>query len=133
MSCRKVTEEFIGKHLNMGNIGEYLRQNYDFGFRLTEVTRKQIFAPIFLQENYGQDSDCALTSIMTLVKHYRKDLDTHEVYNYIEKIAKKYLYSGATYGTIPFSHRSIAQKVFNHFNINHKFQAKHLKNIGFDL
>lgn len=133
MSCRKVTSEFHKKQLTMANIGEYLRQNYDFGFRLTEVTRKQIFAPIFLQENYGQDSDCTLMSILTLVKYYRKDLDTHEIYNYIEKIAKRYLYSGATYGTISLSHRPIAQKVFKHFNINHKFACKYLKNIGFDI
>lgn len=133
MSCRKVTSEFQGKRLTMANIQEYLQQNYDFGYKLTEVARKQIFAPFFLQENYGKDSDCTLTSILTMVKHRRKDLDTQEVYNYIEKIAKRHLYSGATYGTIPFSHRAIAQKVFKHFDIEHQFQAKYIKNIGFDI
>lgn len=121
------------QRLTMTNIGEYLRENYDFGFNLHQVARKQIFAPIFLQENYGEDSDCTLTSILTLVKHYRKELDSQEIYNYIEKTAKRYLYRGASYGTIPFSHRSIAQKVFKHFNINHKFTTKYLKNIGFDI
>lgn len=133
MSCRKVTSEFMKTRLTMTNIGEYLRQNYDFGIRLHQVARKQIFAPIFLQENYGEDSDCTLTSILTMVKYQQKNLDTQEIYDYTEKIAKKYLYRGATYGTIPFSHRSIAQKVFNHFNINHQFKTKYLKNVGFDI
>ena len=133
MSSKRVTSEFMKTRLTMTNIGEYLRQNYDFGFTLHQVARKQIFAPIFLQENYGKDSDCTLTSILTMVKYLRKELDTHEIYNQIEKTAKKYLYNGATYGTIPFSHRTIAQKVFNHFNINHQFKTKYLKNVGFDL
>lgn len=133
MSCKKVTSEFMKKRLHTANIRDYLIQNYNFGHKLTEVARKQIFAPIFLQDNYGEDSDCTLTSILTLAKYYNKELDEHEVYNYAEKIAKKYLYSGATYGTIPFSHRAIAQKVFKHFNIPHNFQVKYLKNVGFDI
>lgn len=128
-----VAPEFISKRLTATNIKEYLQKVYGMGNEIREVSRKQLSAPIFLQKNYGQDGDCTLTSILTLAKYYNKDLDTQEVYNYIEKIAKQCLYNGNTYGTIPLFNKHIIKRVFQHFGIEKQIQTKYLKGVGFEL
>ena len=129
-----VSKDFKSKRLTATNIKQYLQQNYFFGEEISELNRKQLSVPIFLQKNYGKDGDCTLTSILTLTKYYNKLLDPNEVYNHIEYIAsRRYLYNGDSYGTIPFFNRGITAETFKHFGINKPIISKYIKGVGFNL
>lgn len=130
---RKISKDFLNKRLTATNIKKYLQENYRFGDMITEVYRKQLSVPVFLQNNYGEEGDCTLTSILTLAKYYDKLLDTDETYNYTEKIAKQFLYNGKTFGTLPFFHKAILNRVFKHFNIQEKMEDFYFKGVGFNL
>ena len=131
---KKVSDNFLNKRLTATNIKKYLQENYNFGDTITEVYRKQLSVPIFLQNNYGKEGDCTLTSVLTLTKFYNKSLDTNEVYNYIENIAeKKYFYNGDSFGTIPFFNRAIINETCAHFGIKRDFKTGYLKGVGFNL
>lgn len=86
----------------------------------------------FLQQNYGGQDDCTLTSILTLVKYYKPELNDNEAYNYIEQIAVKYLYK-ENGGTFLGFNSTIIKQVFSHFGINKKVTAKYIKNLGFNI
>ena len=133
MWIKTVAPEFLSKRLTATNIKQYLQKVYDMGTEIKEINRKQLSVPIFLQHNYGQDGDCTLTSILTLTKYYNKNIDTQEVYDYIEKIAKKYLYNGNKYGTIPFFNKAIVKQVFQHFKIEKSVYTRYIKGMGFQL
>lgn len=129
-----IPTNFISKRLTVTNIKQYLQQVYNFGGQITELHRKQLSVPVFLQNNYGKSGDCTLTSILTLTKYYNKSADTNDVYDYIEDIAtKKYFYNGDSYGTIPFFNKTILKQTFKQFGINRKVTSKYLKDIGFNL
>lgn len=128
-----ILENFQKKRLTPANVKEYLQKNYLFGEEITEVKRKHISTPIFLQNNYGKDGDCTLTSILTLTKFYNKSVEDNEIYNFIEKIAQVFFYNGDTYGTIPIFNGAIIRETFKHFHIDHKIQTKYFKGVGFNL
>ena len=128
-----IAPEFVNKRLTATNIREYLQKVYGMGNEIKEVNRKQLSVPIFLQRNYGKDGDCTLTSILTLTKYYNKSLDTQTVYDYIEKIANKYLYNGDAYGTIPVFNKTITKQTFNHFGISKKISTRYFKDLGYNL
>ena len=130
---KKVSSNFLNKRLTATNIKKYLQENYRFGDTINEVYRKQLSAPVFLQNNYGQEGDCTLTSILTLVEYYDRTLNTNDVYDYIEKIARKFLYNGNTFGTLPWFHKAILKRVFKKFGINQKMEDFYFKGVGFDL
>lgn len=130
MNKPKVNEKWVGKRLTVSNITSYLKDN---NFNLKAIPESFMIRNIkpFLQKNYGGDGDCTLTSILTVVKYYKPELDENEVYDYIEKIAKKYLYNEKG-GTFRGFNKIIAENVFNYFNINKKITSKYFKNIGFN-
>ncbi len=129
MDKPKIDEKYINTRLLGGNLNHYLEDNYGI-VRLKEY-RELPFVKAFLQKDYGGNGDCTLTSILTIVEFYRPELDSNEVYDYIEKIAKKYLYT-ETWGTFPGFNKAIVKEVFSHFNINKKVFSKYIKNIGFN-
>ena len=86
---------YTGKRLTINNIFNYLKE-IKFGEKINSTKIKMIKMQSFLQEDYGKSNDCTLTSILTIAKFYNPSLDTQEVYNFIEKIAEKYLYGGET-------------------------------------
>jgi len=85
----------------------------------------------YLQNDYGEEGDCTLVSILTVVKFYKPELNKREVYDYIEKIAKKYLYK-STWGTLPFFNKNIVKEVFKHFDIDKQVFLKSIKGLGFN-
>ena len=105
MDRPKVDEKWVGKRLTTSNIQNYLKNN---NFNLTKIKDNFIINGIqpFLQKDYGGKGDCTLTSILTIVKYYKLTLNNNEIYNYIEIIAKKYLY-GENRGTFSFFNKSI--------------------------
>lgn len=90
MDKPKVSEEYKNKVINDSNFEGYIKSTYG------EVSLKDFKQIIkitpFLQQDFGGEGDCTLVSILTVVKYYKPELDENKVYNYIEKIAKKYLY-----------------------------------------
>ena len=130
MDKPKVEEKWVRKRLMVSNITTYLNDNgFDWRTIPENFTIKNIKS--FLQKDYGGDGDCTLTSILTIVKYYKPKLDDNEVYNYIEKIAKKYLYQ-EKWGTFPGFNKVIVQEVFKHFNIMKNVISKYFKGIGFN-
>ena len=129
----KVPKDFLSKRLTATNVRKYLQATYNFGDTITEVARKTLSVPVFLQNNYGKDGDCTLTSILTLTKFYNREPDTNAVYDFIEATAEKFLYDGDTIGTIPFFNKAIVKRTFKQFNINKTINTRYGKGIGFNL
>ena len=127
MDKPKVDEKYIKNRLSEVNLINYLIDNFG---KPNFVETKTIVIQAFLQKNYGGIGDCTLTSILELVMYYKPELNDNEVYNYIEKIAKKYLYR-ENFGTSSFFNKLIIKEVFKHFNINKSVTSKYIKNIGF--
>ena len=109
--------------LNSDNISFYINGN------IIAVYTIQNIEPL-LQNDYGGLNDCTLTSITTVIKWLIPSLNTEYVYNQVEKIAKKFLYTGG-YGTLSLTIGKIYQKALLFFNRNLKVKTKYLKNIGF--
>lgn len=130
MNKPKVNEEWVGKRLITSNVQNYLRENNFNWVKLKDIFTIKGIRP-FLQKNYGGEGDCTLTSILTVVKYYKPELDENKVYDYIETIAKKYLYR-ENHGTFPFFNKSIIKEVFKYFNIKKLVYSKYLKQIGFN-
>ena len=115
--------------IHQNNVKSYLKQTYG----ATPILKQQIkidgFTPL-LQNDYGEENDCTLTSITSIVYFLSKHKYSVEtIYNYTEKIAKKYGYKG-TRGTSAIVVRKIFHKVLNQFNLP-KAYAKYGKNLGF--
>lgn len=82
------------------NLKQYLAETYGGTPVLQQQRKIENFFPL-LQKDYGEAQDCTLTSITSIVYFLSKNkLSIQEIYNQVEKIAKKYLYKG-TRGT-PF-------------------------------
>ncbi len=128
MNKPKTNSKYNEERLYGKNMINYLR---DFFGKEKLKSYKQINIIPFLQSNYGEEGDCTLVSILTIVKFYNPKLDPNEIYDYIEKIAKKYLYNSKI-GTFSLFNKSIIKEVFQHFNINKKITSKYLKDIGFN-
>ncbi len=128
MNKPKVSGKYMSIRISGSNINNYLKENFGTP---TLQEYKQLNVKPFLQKDYGGDGDCTLAAILTVVKFYKPDLDTNEVYNYIEKIAKKYLYN-PNWGTFPGFNKSITKEVFSYFGINKNVISKYFKNIGFN-
>ena len=76
--------------------------------------------------------DCTLTSMTSIVYFLsQKKYKIEDIYNYTEKIAKKYLYVG-TKGTPFVTIRKIFHKVLNKFGLP-KAYVKYGKNFGYNF
>lgn len=83
----------MGKKLDYGN----LKTEYpNLGKR---TARKRLFLSSLLQDDYGEDNDCTITSLSCIFG------ESH--YNDIERIAKKYGYNGQKRGTSPLMIKKI--------------------------
>lgn len=59
-----------------------------------------------LQDDYGERNDCTLTSITAILHYYLPNRSPKEIYSIVEKIARKYGYTG-TKGTNPLVIRTV--------------------------
>lgn len=88
--------------------------------------------PCLLQNDYGKDNDCTLTSITAIVKYYNPTKDVELIYNRVEAIAKTRGYTG-WYGTPNLTITSIYNKALSDFNLNKKAQGFYGKGIGYSF
>ena len=114
MNKPKINEKYNSIRLNSSTLENYLKDTY--GENKLKIYEQIPNIKAFLQKDYGGDGDCTLTAILTVTGFYRSELNMNNVYDYIEKIAKKYLYNSKL-GTIPLFNKSIVKEVFNHFKI----------------
>lgn len=97
MNKPKINEEFLDKPIISANLFDYLKTQYFNKNSEIKINEMQYIKKIkpFLQNNYGEKFDCTLSSILTLTYYYSNGkYSDKEIYDFIEKIAKKYLYSG---------------------------------------
>ena len=83
-----------------------------------------------LQNNYGGDQGCTLTSITTVIKWLRPDLAINTIYNEVERIARKYGYH-PNFGTLNIVIPPIFNLVLKSFRINKKTSSRYLKDVGY--
>lgn len=84
---------------------------------------KNLGGRALLQEDYGEDYDCTLTCLAFLFGS--------ENYTLIERIAKRYGYSGTVSGTNPLTVKSVMKKVMQELQIKGTPKSAYIKNVGF--
>lgn len=98
----------------------------------TKIIRVKTIAkfPMLLQNNYGLDQDCTLTSITALAQYKNQfpDYKTEDIYSCVEQVALKYGYDGNKRGTNPLVIRNIINKIFLT-----KSKIKIFKNLGYNF
>ena len=113
------------------NIELYLKEAYGGTPVLKQQKHIAGFKPL-LQRNYGGDNDCTLTSITAIVSFLSKyKYPIKDVYAYVEKIAKKYLYRG-TSGTPFITIRKIFHESLKHYKLPQAY-VKYLKGVGYNF
>ena len=120
----RLTEEYIF---------EYLRDEYK-GEAQSEKCKVINLTPL-VQKDYGLALDCTLTSITTIIYYLVKEKEiTHEIYEVVEKIAKKYFYNGEKLGTIPIFIKKIFDESLRKFLPNKRINSKQFifKQIGYN-
>ena len=111
------------------NINLYLKNTYGSTPTLKQQKKLDGFKHL-LQRDYGEANDCTLTSITAIVYFLSSGKHTvRDIYNYVEKIAKKYLYKG-TRGTPFITIRKIFHEVLKHYGLP-KAYVKFAKEIGY--
>ena len=117
--------------INDNNLQAYILKEYGDTSHLT--AKKNYIQGIkpSLQEDYGEDLDCTLTSITTVVSYYKPQLQIQFIYDQVEKIAKKFLYKGNR-GTPTITMNVIFNKVVQLFQINLKSHNGYIKNLGYN-
>lgn len=100
MTKQTKNSSFFKKRLRAADIKNYLKEVYKEE-HIAHIIDKGItnYTPLD-QDDYGDDLDCSLTSI-TSVLLPRTNKTDKEVYNIVEAVAKKYGYEGKKKGTNP--------------------------------
>ena len=108
-------------------LNEYLKsqyQNYKI-IKSKEITKME---PL-LQNDYGGDMDCTLTSITTAIHHKLPTMKPSYIYERVERIAKHHWYKD-TYGTFSITVKSIYEEVLTEYGLAKRTKWKLLKGIG---
>ena len=71
-------------------------------------------------------------SITTIISFYQPKIKIQDIYNIVEKIAQKYLYT-SNRGTSFIFVNNILNKSLQYFNIQHQAQSAYLKNICYNF
>ena len=129
----KAPKDFNKKRLHTANVEEYLKKKYNATTVKQSSFKVLNIAPL-VQNDYGEANDCTLTSITTCVNYYTgSQNDINAIYNYVEKIAKKYGYRG-NMGTFPLFIQCIYNEVLKKFPCSKKKTAQgYLKGVGFNF
>lgn len=129
----KAPKDFEKKRLNSTNVEEYLKKKFNTE-NVEQISSKVLNIIPLLQNNYGEAGDCTLTSITTCVNYYKAGQTTiQEIYDYVEKVAKKWGYNG-NIGTFPLFIQRIYNEVLKKFPCTKKRTAqRYLKNVGFNF
>ena len=125
----KIKSSFDGKRITPASVRQYVEEIYGKVYQREGATIR--LNPL-LQNDYGGDLDCTLTSITTIVRYYRHDLDDKSVYKVVEDLALQYGYRGNK-GTNPVVHRNIMKEAFLKFGLSHSIKHLYLNNIMFNF
>ena len=126
------TKESEKQRLDIRNVEQYLVNKYMPGAEIstTEVYRLNMRA--LVQADYGKEQDCAITSITALIDYYTKHgHEVQEIYDTVEKIAKKYGYNGDTYGTPSLTIKKILDEAYDTYGLAQNAKEKCFKNLGY--
>lgn len=116
--------------INENNIEWYLKTTYGNAPILKRQKKLDGF-PFLLQKDYGDLNDCTLTSITAIVSFLSLGKNSiQEIYNYVEKIAKKNLYKGSR-GTPYLTMRKIFHESLARFKLP-KANIKFVKGVGYN-
>ena len=119
------------KKLTATNIVDYIEKNY--GSPATKVSDKHLirFVPL-LQNDFGGDNDCALTS-MTAIIHNLTGLkhQTSSIYSDVEKNARKYLFTNA-FGLYAPAINSVLNKTLSKY-CSKQSKTANKKNVGYNF
>lgn len=105
----------MGKRLDKNTLAKEYGQE-----KLTEFTYGGRY---LLQEDYGEDYDCTLTSLAAIFGE--------EHYELIESYAEGYGYDGKKRGTSPFQVEAIMQRVLDTLGMKYAAKSGYVKGIGF--
>lgn len=123
---------FIKKRITSSNIQSYMAEMYPELF-IKNVESKIISpVPALLQKEYGEANDCTLTSLTAILMLLKKEADANKIYPVVEKIAKKYGYTGST-GTNPLFIKKIFDNSLKSFSLVRTTRAKYLKGGGYNF
>lgn len=129
----KAPKDFEKKRLNTSNVEEYLKKKFNTE-DVQQISSKVLPITPLLQNDYGEAGDCTLTSITTCINYYRAGQSAiQEIYDYVEKVAKKWGYNG-NIGTFPLFIQYIYNKVLKKFPcVKKKTAQRYFKNVGFNF
>lgn len=129
----KAPKDFEKKRLNSTNVEEYLKKKFNTE-DVQQISSKVLHITPLLQNDYGEAGDCTLTSITTCVNYYRAGQSAiQEIYDYVEKVAKKWGYNG-NIGTFPLFIQCIYNEVLKKFPcVKQKAAQRYFKNVGFNF
>ena len=109
--------------------GDAMGRKLDYGNLRTEypnlgvcAARKRLFLCSLLQDDYGEDYDCTLTSLACVFGE--------QYYGDIERIAKKYGYDGAKRGTNPLTVKQITTEFMREKQMSGVARSAYGKSIG---
>ena len=115
------------------NIKKYLYEKFGYDTDIKLMDEKRLKnVPILLQDDYGEDNDCTLTSITCAIKRLNRSMRENEIYDIVEGIAKKYFYNGKVYGTIPLFIKSIWDEANRKCNCKLLTGWRVFKGLGFN-
>lgn len=125
-SKRKV-DDIVNLRLTKINLDTYLKETY--GTRLFYQYGGKVLENVkpLIQDEYGEDNDCSLISILTAIKAKKPEIDLEYFYDLIERIAKRYFYKG-TFGTLPCFIKPIMKRI-----IPYDASVRYIKGIGFNF
>ena len=85
--------------LDRFNLDKYLKETYGDG-EIQEIEQKTVSMRGLNQNDYGKRLDCTITSITMVIRYYCDyTIEVEEIYDFVEKTAKKFLYDGEKWGT----------------------------------
>lgn len=90
------------------------------------------FRPL-LQNDYGEENDCSLTSITACTAYLLNRVDINHIYSVTEKTAHLWGYSGTKHGTFSVTIKPIWERVLEACGHPRKVTAKFVKGIGYSL
>ena len=131
----KFENKWNGRRLGSFNVEPYLKSIYGENIAVKKVSSFKLYdVKPLLQNDYGDDSDCSITSITTCILKYAPFLKDTDVYNIVAEYGKsKSFYNGKLYGTIAFSIKNIFDQSLKKLKINLKTKSAYIKGVGFNL
>lgn len=118
---------FEKQRLSNQNLDEYA------GFYISKKLKTISQVPCLLQNDYGEENDCTLTSLTAIVKYYQPAQEIATIYTTIESTAQVYGFYRGSYGTCGLLIGLVYNKVLKKFKINKKAQGHLLKDIGYNF